>query len=268
MPLSLCYISAVLKNNGHQVSLIDAIAEKLNAGKLAGITESFNPDLIILNSAIPSIEGDMNCAAILKERIPSVKIAVIGIFPTIYGNECLTRFSQIDYAVMDEPEWVAARLADVVAGIHSADSVKGLIYRSGNDVSVNQRQNLTENNLDDLPFPARDLLNNDAYRLPTNGRKFTLLSVGRGCSANCIYCIANIYYGKKFRKRSVQKVIEEIEQCINEFGIDNFLFWGESFTTEMTYGEEICDEIIRRGLHITWSTTSRVDTLNPVLLER
>jgi len=268
MPLSLCYIAAVLRNNGNQVRLIDAIAEKLNTEKLVGIAGSFGPELIIVNTAIPSIEGDMECAAALKKNMPSVKIAVVGIFPTIYRSECLARFVHIDYAVMDEPEWVSASLPDVIAGIQPADSVRGLIYRMGNEVIVNERQDLSKNNLDDLPFPARDLLDNDSYRLPTNDRKFTLLSVGRGCSAGCIYCLANIYYGKKFRWRSVQKITEEIEQCINEFGIDNFLFWGESFTTDMKYGEEICDEIIRKGFQITWSTTSRVDTLNPVLLEK
>jgi anaerobic magnesium-protoporphyrin IX monomethyl ester cyclase len=268
MPLSLCYISAILRKNGHQIILIDAIAEKLNNDKLAEISASFNPELIILNTAIPSIEGDMNCASIMKKILPSVKITVVGMFPTIYARECLTRFSQIDYAVMDEPEWVSARLTDVVAEKCSPSSVKGLIYRSGNEVIVNERQNFADNNPDDLPFPARDLLNNNAYRLPTNGKTFTLLSVGRGCCANCIYCIANIYYGKIFRKRSVENIIQEIEQCINEFNITNFLFWGESFTTDGKYGEEICDEIIKRGIKINWSTTSRVDTLNQTLLDK
>ncbi len=268
MPLSLCYITAVLREKGHHVRLIDAIAEKLNIKKLALISESFNPEFIILNTAIPSIEGDMNCASILKKRLPAVKIAVIGMFPTIYESECLVRFSQIDYAVMDEPEWVTSRLTDVIAGNCSPASVKGLIYRIGNDVIVNERQNLAENNPDDLPFPARDLLNNNAYRLPTDGKKFTLLCIARGCPSNCIFCIANIYYGKKFRKRSVENIIQEIEQCINKFDITNFLFWGESFTTDARYGEEICDEIIKKRLKISWSTTSRVDTLNPTLLNK
>jgi len=221
-----------------------------------------------MNTAIPSIEGDMNCASALKKILPSVKIGIVGIFPTIYEKECLNKFSQIDYAVMDEPEWVTSRLTDVVSGNISPDSVKGLIHRKGNDIIVNERQKLAENNPDDLPFPARDLLNNDAYLLPVNGKKFTLLSIGRGCPSECIYCIANIYYGKKFRKRSVENIMLEIEQCIHEFDINDFLFWGESFTTDLKYGEVICDEIIKRKLKIRWSTTSRIDTLNQTLLDK
>jgi len=268
MPLSLCYISAVLREKGHGVKLIDAIAEKLNDTKLIKILSSFSPGLIILNTAIPSIEGDMDCASALKKAFPSARIAIVGMYPTIYEGESLKPYNQIDYAVMDEPEWVSSMLPDVVTGKTSVDSVNGLIYRSGTEIIVNKRQKLSENNPDDLPFPARDLLNNNAYRLPTNGKKFTLLSVGRGCSSNCIYCVANIYYGKKFRKRSVESIIREIEHCLNEFKISNFLFWGESFTTDQEYGEEICDGIIKKGLKITWSTTSRVDTLNKVLLDK
>jgi radical SAM superfamily enzyme YgiQ (UPF0313 family) len=189
-------------------------------------------------------------------------------FPSIYGKECLARYDHVDYAVADEPEWVISRLAKVIGGKDSPASVRGLIYRNGNDVIINERQKLAENNPDDLPFPARDLLNNEAYRLPTNGKKFTLLSVGRGCSSGCIYCVANIYYGKRFRKRSVENIIEEIELCIRDFNITNFLFWGESFTTDTKYGEEICDEIIKKGLKISWSTTSRVDTLTPSLVDK
>ena len=268
LPLSLCYISAFLREKGHEIRLIDAIAEKLKVDSLAKVCSAFNPDLIILNTAIPSIEGDMSCASHLKEKIPAVKIAAVGMFPTVYEKICLESYNQIDYAVMDEPEWVCVRLAEVVAGKCSPDSVRGLIYRSGGDIIINERQNLSENKLDDLPFPARNLLNLDAYRLPTNGKKFTLLSIGRGCSENCIYCLANIYYGRRFRKRNVASIIQEIEQCINEFSVSEFLFWGESFTTDIKYGEEICDAIISKGLKINWSTTSRVDTLNQALLEK
>ena len=268
MPLSLCYIAAVLRDRGHQVKLIDSIAARFNIKKLVKETAVFDPELVILNTAIPSIEGDMNCASILKKTFPGVKIAVTGVFPSIYERESLADYPDIDYAIMDEPEWVSARLPEIVSGNCPLDSVKGLIYRNGNDIIVNGRQDLAANKLDDLPFPARDLLDNNAYRLPTNGQKFTLLNVGRGCSSKCIFCIANLYYGRKFRKRSTENIILEIEHCRNKFGISNFLFWGESFTTDPRYGEEICDEIIMRNINITWLITSRIDTLNQDLLKK
>jgi radical SAM superfamily enzyme YgiQ (UPF0313 family) len=268
MPLSLCYISAVLRNEEHEIRLVDCIAEKLDNKKLLDISRVFIPDLAIINTAIPSVAGDLNTASLLKESISGIRIVIIGMYPTLFEKEVLQKFSQVDFAIMDEPEWVVSHLVKSLSGYGPLAAVRGLIYRSGNDIIVNERQVLSANNLDDLPFPARDLLKNDAYRLPTNGKKFTLLSVGRGCSGNCIYCIANIYYGRRFRKRSVTSVISEIEECVNRHDIRNFLFWGESFTTDPDYGEKICDEIIKRDIKITWSTTSRVDTLNQLLLDK
>jgi len=268
MPLSLCYISAVLKNEGHEIRLVDCIAEKLDNKKLLDISRVFSPDLAVINTAIPSVAGDLQTASLLKETISGIRIIIVGMYPTLFEKEVLQKFTQVDYAIMDEPEWVIAHLVKSLSGYGPLAAVRGLIYRNDNDIIVIERQVLSANKLDDLPFPARDLINNDAYRLPTNGKKFTLLSVGRGCSGNCIYCIANIYYGRRFRKRSVTSVISEIEECVNRHDIRNFLFWGESFTTDKNYGEEICDEIIKKDIKITWSTTSRVDTLNQLLLDK
>jgi anaerobic magnesium-protoporphyrin IX monomethyl ester cyclase len=268
MPLSLCYIAAVLRKDNHTIKLFDCIAEKADTNKLIEDLLEYKPEMVILNTAIPSITGDMNTAAEIKKVIPEVKITVVGMYPTLFEKESLERFPQIDFAIMDEPEWISASLLRSVAEKSSFSGIKGLIYRNGPEIKINERQNLSENRLDDLPLPARDLLNNDAYRLPTNGEKFTLLSVGRGCSEKCIYCIANLYYGKRFRIRSVENVIAEIEECINKYDIHSFLFWGESFTTDPGYGENICDEITRKNIKISWSTTTRVDTLNSVLLEK
>jgi radical SAM superfamily enzyme YgiQ (UPF0313 family) len=268
MPLSLCYISAVLRKEGHDIKLIDCIAEKMGEGKFLGSARKFMPDLVVLNTAIPSIRGDMKTADAIKKILPATKIIIVGMFSSLYEKECLKDFPQVDFAIMDEPEWAVSDLASVISEKKPLEQVGGLIFRKGEEIVVNERQNLWENNLDELPFPARDLLKNDAYRLPTNGKRFTLLSVGRGCSEKCIYCVANLYYGKRFRKRSVESVISEIEECIEKYDIQNFLFWGESFTTDPEYGEAICDEIIKRNIEITWSSTSRVDTLNKTLLDK
>lgn len=268
MPLSLCYISAFLRDAGHEVKLVDCIAEKMNNRQFIDLSSRYHPDVVILNTAIPSLTGDMNSAEEIKKALPAVKIVIVGMYPTLYGKESLLKFSQIDYAIVDEPEWAVRNLMNALGLNQSPDLVKGLIFRKDGSIIVNERQRLSENKLDDLPFPARDLLKNDAYKLPTNGKRFTLLSVGRGCSGNCIYCVANVYYGRKFRKRSVDSVVNEIEECVEKYEIYNFLFWGESFTTDSKYGEAICDEIIRRNIKISWSTTSRVDTLNQSLLDK
>lgn len=268
MPLSLAYISSFLRKNGYEIKLVDCIAEKMNIKKLAEIAKEFSPSLMVVNTAFPSIKGDMKVATELKEALPSAKIVIIGLYSTLLEDKFLKEFFAPDFAVIGEPEWVIKNLVKTLETGGKLDEVNGLVWRKGKEITVNIPQNIENNNLDELPFPARDLLDNEAYRLPTDDKKFTLLSVGRGCPFTCSYCVASTYYGHKFRKRSVKSVIEEIEECIKRHGIKNFLFWGESFTLDSAYGEAICDEIIKRGIKITWSTTSRVDTLNEKLLKK
>ena len=288
MPLSLAYIAAKLRQAGNEVKIIECIAQKINIEKLLEISQNFSPEMFILNTAYPSIKMDKKTAKILKDKFPQAKIAIIGLFPSLLEKKALEFFEAADFGVIGEPEWVIGNLVSALScachsresgnpeneiggsrikcGMTSLKEVKGLMWKKENEITVNDPQDLSQNNLDELPFPSRDLLDNGKYILPTNGEKFTLLSVGRGCPFSCIYCTANIYYGKMFRKRSVEKVVDEIEECLGKHKIKNFLFWGESFTIDQKYGEAICDEIIKRKLKITWSTTSRVDTLNETLL--
>ncbi|MFA4834196.1 MAG: radical SAM protein [Patescibacteria group bacterium] len=268
MPLSLAYIAAVLRKEGNEIKLIDCIAERMKAEKLIKIAKDFLPNLIVINTAFPSIKGDMEVAAEFKKALPSANIAIFGLYPTLFEDKFLEEFSAPDFAVIGEPEWVIKNLVKKLEAGKELEEVDGLVWREGERIIVNQSQKIEENNLDELPFPARDLLNNEAYRLPTDGKKFTLLSVGRGCPFTCSYCAANTYYGKEFRKRAVKSVVDEIEECLKKYGIKSFLFWGESFTLDSAYGEAICDEIVNRGLKIKWSTTSRVDTLNENLLKK
>ncbi|MFA4941967.1 MAG: radical SAM protein [Patescibacteria group bacterium] len=268
MPLSLAYISSFLRKNGHEIKLIDCIAEKMDVKNLVKVAKDFSPNIIIINTAFPSIKGDMETASELKKILPSTRMAIIGLYPTLFEDRFLKEFTIPDFAVIGEPEWVIKNLVKSLETGEKLDGIDGLVWREGDKIIVNKPQKIEENNLDELPFPARDLLNNEAYRLPTDRKKFTLLSVGRGCPFTCNYCVAHTYYGKKFRKREVKSVADEIEECVKKYDIKSFLFWGESFTLDPVYGGDICDEIIKRGLKIKWSTTSRVDTLNENLLKK
>ena len=266
MPLSLAYVAAVLRDDGHQIRLVDAIAEGLDREKARSVAKDFAPDFIFLNTAFPTLESDRDFSAELKSVFPHAPIALLGMLPTLLEEQALALFGSADFAVIGEPEWVARELAKIHSAGESLAGVKGLAWRKGEGIAVNPPQDLAAHDLDALPFPARDLLPIDAYRLPLLNQRFTLLNIGRGCPHSCIYCAAPAYYGTRFRKRIASRIADEIQECVDRHGIRHFLFWGESFTGASGYGEAICDEILRRDLRVVWSTTSRVDTLHPELL--
>ncbi len=115
-------------------------------------------------------------------------------------------------------------------------------------------------------MPDRSFLKNDRYRLPHNNRVFTLVPTGRGCPYSCTYCIVNAYYGRKVRKRSVDGIICEIRECVNQYGIEEFLFWEEVFTLDKDYVLAVCRAIEEAGLKIRWAATTRVTSVEEDVL--
>jgi len=118
-------------------------------------------------------------------------------------------------------------------------------------------------NLDELPFPARDLLPLDKYYPPSTkavGKHLPgNMITARGCPYECTYCETQVIWTKAFRFRSPGNVVDEIQECVEKYGIRQFNFHDDIFPMrrDRTFG--ICKEIQRRKLDITWICMSRVN---------
>lgn len=266
MPLTLAYIASLLKSNGHEIKLIDCMAEKILLDDVILETQKFKPSLIILNTSFPSITYDLITASFIKRQIHQTKIAVIGMFPTLLKEKVLKEYVYIDFAIFGEPEWAVKELANSLENGTPFDEIEGLIFRKRDKIITNEPQNFIKNKLEELPLPARDMLKNEAYTHVSDNKNFTLLSINRGCPYSCSFCTAHHYYGKTVRRRGVESVISEILECVNKYNIKKYLFWGESFTLDNDYAMQICNEMIKHDLNIEWYTRSRVDTVNYDLL--
>lgn len=268
MPLSLASTAAILRENNNSVQLIDCQAENMNTSQLLSAVNEFKPSVLVVNTGFPSIVGDMQTAAAIKKRFQNIKIVAIGMYPTLLKKKMLEQYQSIDYAVVGEPEWIVNDLVDATENDKPLSSLKGLVFRDSLEIIENSPQCFDDNQIEDLPFPTRDLLKNDAYRHVSDNEKFTHVNIARGCPHNCTYCAAHHYYGKKIRKRSINSIIKELNECITKYQIRKFVFWSESFTLERDFGIQICDKIIQNNLEIAWYTRSRVDNLDLELLEK
>jgi radical SAM superfamily enzyme YgiQ (UPF0313 family) len=120
--------------------------------------------------------------------------------------------------------------------------------------------------LDALPFPARDLVDHRLYPAPVDGRPHTLVVTSRGCPFPCVFCTAHLYYGARLRRRDPARVAAELEEAVREQGLRLFTFWSDTFTLDREHVLGICREIRRRGLEIEWMANSRVDRVDAPLL--
>lgn len=256
-PMTLAHIASLTREENN-VQLLDAIGDEISLDEIKTRVKKFSPDIVIVNTTTPTIDNDLKVVEILK-RITDAKFALFGVHATHFARE-LIKFSQIDIVIKKEPEITAYELTK-----KELKDVKGIIYKENGKIRENPDREFLDP--DSLPFPSWDLVNLSNYRMPIIGERYVLLSTGRGCSYSCTFCVSTSYYGKKFRCRSVDSVIKEIQYVMN-FGIKNFFFFVETFTLNKKFVIDLCNEIIRKKLDIRWVCNSRVDTVDQDMLDK
>jgi len=264
VPISLPSIASVLRTGDFEVELIDCIVENLGLPSLLARVASIRPHIVIVNFSTPTFHGDSATVASLKEHFHNTFICAFGVHVTALAEESL-RGSKLDAVIRGEPEITAFELAKVLGTGGDLDQVQGISFKRGGAVVHNQDRPFYEE-LDRLPFPARDLLPNERYTMPVSKKPYTLIITSRGCPYHCIYCTARNYYGSRHRKRSAANIADEIEEIVNKYGIKVITMWSDTFTLERGFVEEVCHEIVGRRLRIEWMCNSRVDKVDLDLL--
>jgi len=266
-PVSLATTAAVLRDAGLEPRIVDGIVEEIDLAGLGRLVADWQPGLVVINTATPSIESDLALGTTVKESWPAAKTLAMGVHLSALPEECLAMGPDIDMLVRGEPEYTIRDAALALAAGEPLDGVIGLSWR-GDDGAVhhNEKRPFIAH-LDELPFPAWDLVDTGNYRLPFSNKRFLLVASARGCPYGCTFCANKVYYGARLRKRLPKRIVDEMEWVVKKFGITDFLVWSESFTNDQEYAIETAEEIIRRGLKIDWVSNSRVDTVSEKLLK-
>ncbi|MFH0802674.1 MAG: radical SAM protein [bacterium] len=264
-PLSLAYCASVLRKSGIEAALRDCIIEKIDFESLKEVIRDFKPDLLVINTATFTIEGDLSVARLAREIFPGVHAAAMGIHVTALPDESFRAEPMLDYIIRGEPEETVRDLALAIQEGRDPLEVKGISFRIGGVVKHNSDRPFI-GDLDALPFPAWDLVDLDDYREPLSGERILLISPGRGCPYGCSFCAGKTYYGSKVRLRSPKNIADELAWDGTQFGVRNFLFWIESFTINRDHVLALMDEIISRKLDIRFICNSRVADVDREML--
>ncbi len=270
-PIYLSYTVAVIEEAGFDVSFIDAIMDELEIDEFAQQVQQLNPRLALVETSTPSIDFDLETAAATKELSPDTFVALIGSHVTFFDREMVADHPAVDAVVRGEFEYTAADLARALDNGGNLSQVSGLTYRDADgDVQRNPDRPLFEP-LDKMPFPARHIVKDSGYRAGIySGGQPTAMISSRGCPYRCTFCLwPDILYGHKFRARSAQNVVDEIEEAVRKFGHDEIYFDDDTFTIDRQRVMDICRLINERGLEqeVEWIAQCRVDTVDREMLE-
>lgn len=265
-PMDLASLGAVLRRVGVEPTIRDYPAAGAAWEDYVSDLRRFRPDMVLVNVTTATVEKDFQALAVAKQTLGERAVATLarGEYMDALGERALGERPEVDYGFHGEIEQVLERLATGAP----LEDLAGLVWRrpgGGNggvpEVVRNSGTPVVED-LDALPMPARDLLDNDLYRSPETGRRLTVVHGNRGCPSRCIFCPAGAMSGYRLRFRSPAKLMEEIEQCVRRFGIREFLFHGDTFTINKRWLLRLCEEIEASGLSIRWGCNSRVDTID------
>ncbi|KNZ68280.1 radical SAM protein [Thermincola ferriacetica] len=263
--LGLGYLAACLREKGITVKILNmptwTVPQALQQVK------NFSSE--ILGISIPfqdSADLAFDFITALKSEGLDTHITIGGIYPTFCYEEIMHMFPAIDSVVLGEGEHTFVELAKTV--LHGRDwrKIRGIAYRENDKIVTNEPRPLIKD-LDSLPFPARDSLPEVLKRLG-----FATMLSSRGCYGRCSFCSVIPFYSKfgpKYRLRSSENVMEEIDVLYNEYGVRNIEFNDANFVGGKGHGfhraREIAEEILKRNLDLRLSIQCRPDDVDEEL---
>ena len=267
-PFTLALLAALLRDRGHTVRLVDLTATRMSVDQLIQMLDAdgFAPTLILFPSTTPTLDADVAAMGRLKARY-AAPMFCFGPHASTTPMAAMERATDVDGMFVGEPEDGALALA-ALGSLDELDTIPSLTYRRGSTIVPHRARGSYAGFLD-APQPAWDLLDISRYSLPLVDRPYLMVETSRGCPYSCDFCVAPIHQGHKFRERSAKALVDEIERCHRELGVDFFYLWGDTVTLNVKSFSAFCDELIARNLPIQWFGNARADNLtDPAFVRR
>ncbi len=262
-PLSLTTAAALLEADGHSVEVQDFPAAGLDLKALGRMLTRWPFRMACWSTATPTLEGDLAVARLVKSVSPATTTAVFGTHVSARPEDALAE-PAVDLVIRGEPEGILRALCRVEPDRLS--DVAGISCRQTDPPGIRHNPDAPLLPPEEIPPPAWHLIDPGLYRLPLKGRPFLMVAPVRGCPFRCSFCTAPLYYGTRLRRRPVEAVLKEIEDNLASFGIRDLFIWADTFTADRSYVHAFCQAIRKRGLEVSWTCNSRVDTIDPETL--
>jgi len=253
-PLGLAYLASTLEQENHRVKIIDLQVEPKKE-----LQENIkNYDLIGITCETNKAPQALKVAELAKKE---GCLVVLGGYHATFCDEELLNTGLVDYIVRGEGEYIFPQLVKALENNQSPHSVSGISFQEEGKI-VRTPSVPPPHNLDEIPFPKRELLPLSKYWMTqVEGEPLVNMITSRGCPFGCSFCASSQFSGKKWRARSPENVIEELRQVYFDLGYRAVAFVDDNFTLSPARAESICDKIEQEKMKIKWWCFSRADTI-------
>ena len=261
-PFFLAYTYTLLQKNDISSWIIDAVAEGYSDEEALYESVGYRPDLIVLETSTPSFYNDLDQIKKIKSFLPDCKVCLVGSHVS-YEKDNVLSHKEIDFVIVSEYEETVYLLSKALRDSDSLKDIQGLIYKEDGKIYKNgatkaiEFQLLENNYFGILPFYNY----NDRPIADLEYPSFQI-QLSRGCPYKCIFCLwPQLMYKKNYQLRDLNKVINEIKQAKELFGIKSFYVDDDTFNIDKKHLVAFANLLKEQELCLPWMAMARADTI-------
>ena len=266
-PLMTIIVAALVRDLGYEVKLFDSCLKE-SEEDIVPLINSFKPDYFIMfddgfNYLTKMCLTNMREAAFRMQHAAK-NVGAVTITCSSDSTDHLQKYLKhgADYVIKGEGEITLKELVTTLDQGESHETVKGISYMEEDAIKSTPPRGVNRA-LDELPFPAWDLIDVDAYRkvwLQRSDTFYLNVATTRGCPYKCNWCAKPIY-GNRYNVRSPKLVVDEIAHHVEHHGVNHFWMCDDIFGLKPGWVQEFKAEIKARSLAIKYKIQSRADLL-------
>lgn len=267
-PLGILYLASWVREAGHTVAIYDGTFEP-GPDTFAEALQKHQPDVVGVSAVLPNREHALTIAQMAADA--GAVVVVGGPDPTADPALYLAN-PAVDIVVHHEGEQTIARLLELVDSdeltLANLASEPGIAFRADGSIVVNQPRPPIEN-LDELPLPARDLIDMSRYLdmwEEGNGYSSMTISTSRGCPYNCEWCQDSVH-GTNFRQRSPESVAAEIEDLKATFAFERLRMVDDVDAISREWFDEWAAEVESRDAVVPFEALNDLERKDLPLLD-
>jgi radical SAM superfamily enzyme YgiQ (UPF0313 family) len=271
-PLGLLTLAAVVRDDGHDVALVDMNLrgireprwlENFYTNALQAIAET-SPDVVGFTSMAVESHVCLEMARQVKQADPRVITVLGGPHFSAIAHEVLSLYPWVDFVVTGEGESALRLLLQYLQGQAGVGDLVNVAHRGGHGIGL-QRLLKPLPSLARVPFPAYDLVDLSLY-FDANPRRLLNYEPGRGCAFRCSFCYSPGHWGQGEQIKQAERVVEEVRR-LRDLGARNLFFVQDNLLNSKAHALTLCRALAQARLGVNWNCYATLPQLAPEVLD-